>query len=254
MPNHCHNKLTITGLQGVTKFINDHKCDKSCNLDEEVFSFEVVAPVNSPNLYDSHINSWGTKWDAYEVRVLTNDPDLYILTFDTAWSPPLNYMPKVSTKYTDLLFELEYEEEGCDFYGLHKYKNGELVSKTKKTYCHHILEVGGQAYVDLLNRQLIPYLHRCEKVHGDDMLDTVFEELKSKWIIYNNKKYSKLPTKIVPKKIETIIEKCYMFMCYHVNQTELQPLIDSQWSLERYRANLVNWYIRNLYDFYHENK
>lgn len=69
--------------------------------------------------YDWNVRNWGTKWD---VAVHDNDkyPDTEITDesktslgyrFNTAWSPPIEAITKLSTQYPTLNFNLSYEEE-----------------------------------------------------------------------------------------------------------------------------------------------
>jgi len=69
--------------------------------------------------YDFNVREWGTKWD-----VAVHDDEKYPDTeitdegtgtigyrFNTAWSPPLPAIEKLSAQYPDIEFELSYEEE-----------------------------------------------------------------------------------------------------------------------------------------------
>ena len=69
------------------------------------------------NWYDWSINNWGTKWDACEPHINHNDIDFFSLTFDTAWSPPIEWIKYIMKDFPDLRFSLEYDEPGCAFGG-----------------------------------------------------------------------------------------------------------------------------------------
>jgi len=73
--------------------------------------------------YNWNVRNWGTKWD---VAVGPEDkyPDTYVegptpngdnlvvyYNFNTAWSPPVPAIEKLSAQYPSLLFTLSYEEE-----------------------------------------------------------------------------------------------------------------------------------------------
>ena len=69
--------------------------------------------------YDWNVRNWGTKWD---VAVHDNDkyPDTELYEesttvlgykFNTAWSPPIQAITKLSEQYPTLNFNLSYEEE-----------------------------------------------------------------------------------------------------------------------------------------------
>ena len=42
--------------------------------------------------------------------------------FNTAWSPPLEFLQALAEKLPKLMFVLEYEEPGCAFKGLAKFQ------------------------------------------------------------------------------------------------------------------------------------
>ena len=60
--------------------------------------------------------------------------DYCAISFDTAWSPPIQYYEKLSETYPLLTIEVEYSEAGMDFAGTQTYENGELTSETEMTY------------------------------------------------------------------------------------------------------------------------
>lgn len=68
--------------------------------------------------YDWRVKNWGTKWDAVEPSAARDAADTIMMTFDTAWAPPVGiyqFMHAVG-------FEIEatYCEQGCDFIGYWK--------------------------------------------------------------------------------------------------------------------------------------
>jgi hypothetical protein len=81
---------------------------------------DLIAKYGVDNWYDWHCNNWGTKWD---VDVQDNgydsseDEEYINLSFDSAWSPPTEWLKKVAKDYPSLEFLLEYEEGGCAFKG-----------------------------------------------------------------------------------------------------------------------------------------
>ena len=74
------------------------------------------------NWYDWQVNEWGTKWDICEASV-TPEPDGYkaTLSFDTAWSPPIQAYAKLE----ELGFTIKayYYEPGMCYAGI--YEDGE---------------------------------------------------------------------------------------------------------------------------------
>jgi len=84
------------------------------------------------NWYEWRIHNWGTKWDASESVIITNEVDELYVGFDTAWVPPINWLKKVAIKYPNLNFRLDYLEEGVDFCGAVRIGEGEIVEDEGK--------------------------------------------------------------------------------------------------------------------------
>lgn len=68
------------------------------------------------NWYDWNVNNWGTKWDADSKNDSDSKTELSY-SFDTAWSPPDNWLKNVSAMFPKLEFTLNYEEGGVGFKG-----------------------------------------------------------------------------------------------------------------------------------------
>jgi hypothetical protein len=92
--------------------------------------------------YDFNVREWGTKWD---VAVGAEDkyPDTYIegptengenlvvyYNMNTAWSPPMPAISKLSAQYPSLLFTLSYEEE-TGWGGECEFLRGEMISQSE---------------------------------------------------------------------------------------------------------------------------
>lgn len=118
MPNHITNTLMCKDM---------HKLFKKY-VDEEggnrVFSFEKIIPMpedickkkalsirdmDMPNWYDWSIENWGTKWDAYDITLMSN-----YIEFDTAWNTPLPIFARMS-KELDIPIYATYSDE--DIFG-----------------------------------------------------------------------------------------------------------------------------------------
>lgn len=69
------------------------------------------------NWYDWNCSNWGTKWDV-DIEINEENDCAICLAFDSAWSPPVEWLNKVSKDYPKLKFILEYEEGGCAFKGI----------------------------------------------------------------------------------------------------------------------------------------
>ena len=94
--------------------------------------------------YDWCIANWGTKWNACEAY--TDDG---YSSFDTAWSPPLPVIEKLSKMFPTLRCVIRFEEGGMDFSGIYVFENG-MVTDSKE---------GG--YDDFPMSEHCYYCHAC---------------------------------------------------------------------------------------------
>ena len=74
--------------------------------------------------YDWCNKNWGTKWDACNVEVISNN-EIY---FETAWCPPEEVLKALSLKFPDTLVVCDWEEEGGES-GIIFYKNGDWIQE-----------------------------------------------------------------------------------------------------------------------------
>lgn len=74
------------------------------------------------------VSHWGTKWDVYgKVDCLSKEDEECSYAFNSAWSPPIEWLEKVAADWADLYFKLIYEEGGCMFAGKKVYENGKCI-------------------------------------------------------------------------------------------------------------------------------
>ena len=109
---------------------NDSPVSKRDDESENDFKFRLNRYENEygyTSWYEWRIHNWGTKWDACETVIITNEEDELYVGFDTAWTPPVNWLKKVSTKYPNLNFLMDYIEEGVNFCGVVRIGDGEIV-------------------------------------------------------------------------------------------------------------------------------
>lgn len=146
MPNWCDNTLIVTGKRDrlkefkslVAKKENDgdvmyfqgiipcpEELEKSFSgwsgqKDEqekiEKKQEELLKKYGFKDWYDWRIHNWGTKWNG-QLYDCTLDDDQLILSFSSAWSPPIEWLEKVAPKFPKLKFELTFMETGCFFAG-----------------------------------------------------------------------------------------------------------------------------------------
>jgi len=162
MPNYCNNTLEVSvdpkNREALKQFEDFVKT--SIIEDGERFTFEGVLPmpkeldIPSPardeyedialanikkyghaDWYNWRCDKWGTKWDACHIYLQGETyHDYVMISFDTAWSPPIPYYEALTKKYPLLSIYVEYSEPGMDFAGIEKYQGGELLESEEYTY------------------------------------------------------------------------------------------------------------------------
>ena len=151
MPNWCYNKLivksngdkssfrrfmdqgrkkeTIEGEQNMVWRISNYFPTPEKLLQEnlsEIEKQELKTMYGFDDWYEWRLFHWGTKWDCddYGFESSTDEKSYYILDFDSAWSPPIEFLINVSLIYPTLSFQLEYIEPGNQFAGTTYINNG----------------------------------------------------------------------------------------------------------------------------------
>lgn len=87
---------------------------------------QLVAEFGADNWYDWNIKNFGTKWDASATE-FDCDEGHFNVWFDTAWSPPGQFLEKAQLMYPQLDFELVYDLEGsndCGRFSTYRDGNG----------------------------------------------------------------------------------------------------------------------------------
>ncbi len=77
---------------------------------------EVNGQSIMPDWYNWRVSNWGTKWDV-EIDRDIEDEDEFTCAFDSAWSPPKEWLEKIAQDFPKLHFILNYEESGAGFKG-----------------------------------------------------------------------------------------------------------------------------------------
>lgn len=88
--------------------------------------------------YSWNVRNWGTKWDVGasnddeypETDLHIDEPNHLVYSFNTAWSPPVPAVEKISQQYPNLTFDLEYQEE-TGWGGEIVFKAGEVVTESE---------------------------------------------------------------------------------------------------------------------------
>jgi len=122
MPNHCENTLVMSA--DTLSIIIENYIRKN-EHGENIFDFELILPIGDvPDWYEQRLEKWGTKWSGYDLNIGDS-----IISFFTAWSPPVPIIKKLAELHKDLVFRLEYYELGMAFRGTAtaKWQDGEVL-------------------------------------------------------------------------------------------------------------------------------
>lgn len=114
MPNWCDNMLTLTHSDPAMITRAAESAERDSLLEE-------FAPLGEWQ-YDAAVEKWGTKWDISNPDIIEQSENMLQLSFNTAWSPPLNF-------YDELLaqgFEVnaQFYEPGVCYVG--RYNDGDV--------------------------------------------------------------------------------------------------------------------------------
>lgn len=138
MPNHVSNELEITGPRAELERFRELVKDKDEDGDEIVLSFCKTVPMpdelrgtTSPcpkgqekiqaeyekkfgagNWYDWSCKFWGTKWGAYDSELSQDEDGFLLYSFNTAWSPPAEWIEATSRLFPKLRFKDTWHDEG----------------------------------------------------------------------------------------------------------------------------------------------
>jgi len=121
LPAQLSNVMSPTKIVSQEEY--DNQSGESIRLTEELSNL-YKNNFGYDNWYDWQVGNWGTKWDAC-VSSETKDEDAFHVWFDTAWSPPIEWLKSVHVMFPKLKFELRYEEEGMGFCGMIEAKSCE---------------------------------------------------------------------------------------------------------------------------------
>ena len=158
MPNWMHNTLVIQPVFDSTeesknilcKFYDENNPQRPDNDKKDILDFSLGVPqppevlANQRETYNTQQSmepnnplnwqrrNWGTKWNCWNSEIKGRDDKKLIYDFVTAWSPPIQWLAKISEKYPNCFFQLFYINEFGEDEGKIFIKNGmELVPKEK---------------------------------------------------------------------------------------------------------------------------
>ena len=108
MPNHTDNRVILSHddsqqIDMIYNIMNTEDtplCQTLIPMPQELEGTQAFS--GGPNWYDWRLKHWGTKWDIYNDTCERMDENTLVLSFDTAWSPPI----PVFDKLVDMGFEV----------------------------------------------------------------------------------------------------------------------------------------------------
>ena len=120
MPNWCNNSLQLTAASKTEadelgNFILTYNDGATFDKEKTFFGYFVPETWHEDDWYMSRVNKWGTKWDASMHDIHWVDDRTVVMSFDTAWSPPIGvYEAMVEQGWT---VSATYFEPGMCFVG-----------------------------------------------------------------------------------------------------------------------------------------
>ena len=139
MPNWCDNNLTVTGdADELKRFVAAiTNADESITILKNLVPFpaelegedildkdgNAIARAFTDSGYSWCLRNWGTKWGDCETEITIND-DYLVLKYQTAWSPALAGIERISRLFPTLTFQTDWVEEGVQSIGAASYQDG----------------------------------------------------------------------------------------------------------------------------------
>jgi hypothetical protein len=129
MPNICDNRLTIVGPGPE---LERFKQEAYPEVPDERGRIELLpgklVPLPEPWNRSDAAQAWGSKWICdTQLKENINDQEYGYLVFDfeSAWSPPDEFVRKASMLFPCLRFHIAFWEEWGNYSGLYSYSGGE---------------------------------------------------------------------------------------------------------------------------------
>lgn len=139
MPNWCKNNLKIKGngekVLELLELMKDEDGEMTFNklVPEPIELKDTTSPTpdsvsqeerdrlkklyEADNWYDWRCQNWGVKWDASESGFYKRGDD-WVVSFETPWGPPIEFIKKVSRQFNKMTFELQFADETQSGYPL----------------------------------------------------------------------------------------------------------------------------------------
>jgi hypothetical protein len=157
MPNWCENELYVTGQQLDTLLAMVRSTDEDGIV---VIDFNKIVPmpaslqitsppqtedekrqaVQNKKLYGAETwyewcrDRWGTKWNACESQIAHRNGSHALITFNTAWTPPLPVIQALGERFPTMRFRLDYYEGVAGYSGTFAMEGGKIVRNAERAY------------------------------------------------------------------------------------------------------------------------
>ena len=83
-----------------------------------------------PDWWTWRVNNWGTKWPVGDTVGFEEKKGSIVYHFDTAWSPPVPIIHRLSVMFPKANILLSFYEPGCIGRGSVTFKNGIIINET----------------------------------------------------------------------------------------------------------------------------
>lgn len=192
MPNWCQNYITITGkdagkIYNIIQSIPDDQgiMETLCTTDTPEYK-ELCEEVAFFHPFSTY---FGTKWDfgkrdvddisfvtgygtgAVSISIPESEipHETITISVDTAWSPPLAFLEKLTKTY-DVTAEIEYFEPGMDFGGMSEFDNGEIIDEFYGNYHYALYRIDNEHFWELMTDEWFLEQH---KYKADSIVKTL---------------------------------------------------------------------------------
>ncbi|NMG64339.1 hypothetical protein GPA19_05190 [Azoarcus indigens] len=135
VPAFWREKASAGGGGGAQEWL-DRIAKREAEPEYEVFDFNRIIPApafiangdglisgsredqTGRNWHRWNSKKWGTKWNAYKLSIVEDEPGKLVFQFDTAWSSPTPILDVIAEWFPELHIVAEYFDEGHCFWGV----------------------------------------------------------------------------------------------------------------------------------------
>ena len=129
MPNWCTNKLEIHGEEKSIAEIKEKMIENGV-----LNMYGITGEPDTDDWYNWNVDNLGTKWEKCDIDIDNSDDEMLYVHFDSAWSPPSEFIAKLAKSYPDVNITLKYDEPGMGFMGVISACGDKLEEQTIEYY------------------------------------------------------------------------------------------------------------------------